>query len=476
MITKVLKLFILTFCTVSYALCQDLNQLPNTLEYRIDLKIDYDTRKLFGICEMKISNETDNPIEKVPILLYRLLTLKSVNDERDESLTYSQSIMSISGWEEIQVNFIDISLNKILNPGEQQTIILEYEGFLFGYSSEGWRYVKDHIDKNFTLIRTDGFGYPVIGYPSEKDMMKISQQQYDYLINITIPASLHAVTGGKLIDIIGTGDEKTYVFRNKKQSWRLDIAISDYKTLEQGENRVYYFADDSISAQKIMKALQGAFNLYTSWFGPLDNYQGFSIIEVPEGYSSQQDIAAIILSAENFKESSDMRTIYHEIAHSWNVRNMEDQPSRFETEGFAQFMQFRLLEELDKKGNAVSEAAEGYLDRVRNAFLANKEYQTIPIKDYGIHEMTNYSYTLGMAVFAIFYELIDQEHFNNIIGTFYSDNHASGATLDEFIEHCIKLAPVDLKRFFKDWIYTTRGINLVVEGKTYDELIDYYRE
>lgn len=476
MITKLLQIFWLSTGIVSFTFSSGVKQLPSTLEYKLDLRIDYDAKKLFGICEMKISNETDNPIKNVPILLYRLLTVKSVENEHDESLPYSQSIISISGWEQIQVNYINISLDKILYPGEQRKIKLEYEGFLFGYSAEGWRYVRDHIDKGFTLIRTDGFGYPVIGYPDEQDMMMIAQEKYDYQINITVPDELLAVTGGKLIDTFKNDNEITYEFRNKKPSWRLDIAISNFKILEKGENKVYYFAEDSLGAQKIMKALNESIKLYTSWFGPLNNYQGFSIIEVPEGYSSQQDIAAIILSAENFKESSDMRTIYHEIAHSWNVTNMEDQPSRFETEGFAQFMQFLLLEKLDNRKNAVSEAAEGYLERVRNAFLGNKEYQTIPIKDYGKHDMTGYSYTLGMVLFAVFYDLVGQEDFNNIIGSFYSVNNKKGATLDDFINHCKELAPIDLKIFFDDWIYTTRGINLIVEGKTYNELIEYYKK
>jgi hypothetical protein len=475
MIPQKLLIFLISLTFVSFAFSSDVNRLPNTLEYKLDLRIDYGTKKLYGKCEITISNETNQPIETVPILLYRLLSVKNVENKNNVSLPFTQKVISISGWEEIQVNFIEISLSKKLSPGEQSKIELEYEGYLFGYSAEGWRYVKDHIDKNFTIIRTDGFGYPIIGYPNERDMMKIAQEKYDYLINITIPNEMIAVTGGKLIDQIKTNDETTFIFRSKKPSWRLDIAISDYEIFEKGENKVYYFASDSLGAQKVIKALQASFELYTSWFGRLNNYQGFSVIEVPEGYSSQKDITAIILSADNFKTSKEMHTIYHEMAHSWNVTNLDVQPCRFESEGFAQFLQFLLLEKLDNKENAVSEAAQRYLDRIRNTFNEKKEYQTIPIKDYGVHEMTDYSYTLGMVVFAILYDLVGQDHFNKVIGSFYSANDSKGATLDEFINHCLKLAPLDLKRFFDDWIYSTKGIKLVVDGKTFEELIHYYK-
>jgi len=366
-------------------------------------------------------------------------------------------------------------LDKTLSPGEQGKIKIGYDGYLFGYSAEGWRYVKDHISEDFTIIRTDGFGYPIIGYPSESEMWHILQEKYDYKVNVTVPAEKVVVTGGKSTDWTRNGDEITYSFVNKKPAWRIDIAISDYKTLENGENKIYYFSHDSLSALNVMKALQNSFKLYTGWFGPLNNYQGFSVIEIPEGYGSQQDITAIILAGENFQEPDDMRAIYHEIAHLWNVKNLEPQPCRFESEGYAQFLQFLLLEKLNDKENAVSEAATDFLNRIKNTFTKNEEYQNIPIKDYGIKGMTDYSYTLGMVVFAIFYDIAGQEYFNKIIGSFYKANHSEGATLDDFIEHCKKSVPVDLEGFFNDWIYTTKGIQLVVDGKSFDELKQYYK-
>jgi hypothetical protein len=460
----------------SIALGLDPGLLPKTLAYQLDVRIDYDKEKLYGTCAITIAIETDQPIKQIPILLYRLLTVKSVVNENNISLPFSQRVVSITDWEQIQANFIEISLNKPLSLGEQRTIKIEYEGYFFGYAAEGWRYVKDHIDKAFTLIRTDGFGYPVIGYPSDRDMMKIAQQKYDYLLNITVQNEREVVTAGELIDKIKTDDQTTFTFRSKKPSWRFDIAISDYKMLEEGKNRVYYFPSDSLGAKRIMNALHASYELYTGWFGPLNDYQGFSIIEVPEGYSSQMDVAAIILSAENFNPSKEMQIIYHEMAHMWNVTNMDDQPCRFETEGHAQFLQFLLQEKLDNKKNAVAEAAQGYLDRVRKTFKEKVGYQTIPIKAYGVHDMTEYSYTLGMVAFAIFYHLVGQDHFNSIIGSFYAAYYSSGATLDEFIDHCKKSAPIDLEPFFNDWIYTTNAIKLVVEGKTYAELIQYYKE
>jgi len=103
-INRLLKWFlVLTF--VSSAFSSASGQLPSIPEYRLDLRIDYDTKKLYGTCEITISNRTEEPIKTIPVMLYRLLTIKNVEDENNVRLSFDTKIISISGWEQIQVNF-----------------------------------------------------------------------------------------------------------------------------------------------------------------------------------------------------------------------------------------------------------------------------------------------------------------------------------------------------------------------------------
>lgn len=467
---KTIGMALVLLAMVSSVFSIDPMPMPTTLAYRLALKIDFDAQKMQGRCRITVSNETDQAMEKVPLLLYRLLSVSQVEDGQGAALPFSQKVVSISGWEQIQVNFIEVTLGESLLPGGQATVELDYEGWFIGYSADGWRYVKDHIDRSFTMVRTDGFGYPVVGYPNDRDMMR-AWERYDYEVQVCVPEGLTVATAGALTSLTEAGDETCYVFRSKAPSFRIDVAIADYRIFEAGLNRVYYFPADSLGAQRVMNALQSSFELYTDWFGPLENYLGFSVLEVPEGYGSQQDVTAILLTADNFMASRDMNTMYHEMAHAWNVRNLEAQPCRFESEGFARFLEFLLMEKMDLRKNMVSETAQGFVDRIRTSFNENREYLEIPMIDYGIRDMTNYSYTLGMVVFTIFYELVGQATFNEVIGSYYAKYHATGATADDFIAHCHNSSPLDLESFFNDWIYTTRGIQLIAEGKSLDELI-----
>ncbi len=470
----VLSLLILLNLNAS-TLTANIVGLPNTLRYKLDLRIDYNSEKMFGLCEITISNCTDKPVINVPVLLYRLLTVTSVSGGDGRPLNYNQKVISITGWEKLQVNFIEISLEHSLLPGEESIITIAYEGYLLGYANEGWRYVRDHISKDFTIIRTDGFDYPVIGYPDEQNMMAVIKERYDYLINITLPEGVTPVSGAELVNKVRAGEETTYTFRSKKPSWRLDVAIDDYQVYDKNGNKIYYFKEDSVSASTMLHSMERTVNLLTDWFGPVKDFRGYSIIEIPEGYSSQQDVTSFNITADNFKNPEGMLSIYHEISHLWNVKPLETQPCRFESEGLAQFMEFLISEKLDKKEHAVYDAAQKYLDNVRKDFKEKPEYQDVSIKDYGIRNMTSYSYTLGMVVFSLFYDLMGQERFNQVIRSFYSSFGDKGATLDDFINNCGRSGPFNTERFFNDWIYSTNAIKLIIAGKSYNELKDYYK-
>lgn len=64
--------------------------------------------------------------------------MKAITDGQGMTMPYQQEVLSLEDWEEIQVNYIEVRLPKPLASGQSKTIGIVYEGFLFGYSNEGW--------------------------------------------------------------------------------------------------------------------------------------------------------------------------------------------------------------------------------------------------------------------------------------------------------------------------------------------------
>ena len=267
-----------------------------TTRYALEIEVDYDAKKVFGNCRMTVQNPTDRPISHIPLILYRLLKVTDVTDEKGAAISYRQDVLSLEDWEELQVNYTEVRLSEPLAPGQSLTIGIAYEGFLFGYSNEGWMYVKDHIDKEFTIMRKDGFGYPALGYPNLQRNRMAGFPSYDYTLSVTVPEDLVVANGGKLTGKSTINGRTTYTYRNIKPAWRMDMPIAPYGIVEDKANnlKIFHFPEDKENAGMILEGMKKTIQLCTNWFGPPDDFQGFTIIEVPEGYGSQADISSIL--------------------------------------------------------------------------------------------------------------------------------------------------------------------------------------
>jgi hypothetical protein len=447
-----------------------------TLRYELDVKVDYENQKIFGTCLLTIQNPADQAVSRVPLILYRLLKVTSVASETGESIPYEQKVLSFEDWEKLQVNYVDVHLPQALASGKSLTLAIDYEGYILGYTEAGWMYVKDHVDRDFTIVRMDGYGYPVVGYPSDKVNRKAGLQSFDYLISVTVPDDLAVANGGKLVDKVIQDGQVTYTYANIKPAWRIDMPVAAYGVAEDKNNKlkVFHLPEDKENAGMILDAMQKALRLYTGWFGPADAFQGFTIIEVPEGYGSQADVTSILQTADAFKERSNLTALYHEISHIWNVRALDPLPPRFESEGLAMFLQYLVQERLDNRKDALK---KGY-DRLSQRFIQqcqrNPRCKDVSIIEYGREDLTDLSYTKGMLFFTILYRLMGEEDFLETMGGFYQKYVKTGATAQEFLNYLKQRSKADLDKLYREWIYGNESTRLIFDKIPLEEILRRY--
>jgi hypothetical protein len=450
------------------------------LDYTIDFFVDYDKEKISADCRFTVHNPTKEPIKNIPVLLYKEFKVLSLKDERGQKRPFTQEIIPFADWDKLKVNTIEVVLENPLLPGEKTSLNITYEGCLSGYEETGMRYVKDHISKDFTLIREECKTYPIISYPNLLSLREaVTHTQFDYLVKVTVPESLVVANGGQLIDKISKDGLATYSFRNIKPAWRIDIAIADYGILEDKVNhfKIYHFKEDAKGAKLILDAMKKAIDLLTEWLGPLkdkDNVS-FSVIEIPSGYGGQNDITSIILTAEAFKDETRISGLYHEISHWWNVRPLEPFPCRMESEGFATFMDGLIDDRLKNRKSSLKERYERISANLRKRFQKDPKAMNVPIIDYGKESMTGLSYSKGGAVFILLYDLLGERSFFDIMGRFYSTYFETGASTDDFTAFINKNSKIDLTLFFKEWIYGTESNQYIMEQIPYEQILQKYR-
>ncbi len=471
-------LLTLLFCCFAFAqniLDEGKIKRLRVLNYDWQVDIDYNQKTYTSHCRIEVKNTSKGQIYHIPFLLYRLVKVYSIADNNERELKFTQDVVEIEDEPAWQINLVIVNLNYPISPNETRSFSFHYGGYMFGYQ-EIMGYTKDSIKSDFTILRKDCFAYPDLSYPSWNAMKERGFEAFDYKIAITVPQDYVVANGGRLLSMSRADEKVTFYYTNIKKAWRMDIAIAQYKKIEdEGKKlRIYCFKEEAENASRILLEMAEAFSLYIRWFGPIKNYQGYTLIEIPEGYGSQADITSILQTADAFTKEKNIVGLYHEIAHQWNPPSKDPLPARWESEGFAMFIQNLAYDTL-KGCRKLEKAMELLRQRYIEGCKREAKGISIPIIDYGREKIFHFSYTKGAWLFYVLYNLIGQEDFNAIIAAYYNKYYETGATSEDFVRLAKKIARRDVELFFKEWLFTAKSSQYLIDNIPLQDILQKYK-
>ena len=458
--------------------CSDEAPAVAATTYELSLVVDYGAKTIAASCMLTATNWSHDLVGYVPIVLHPSLTVEAITDEKGRPLPFTQGVVPSKGHATKTVNYVDIRLPRPVQPGQSASVSLHYGGLLSGYADEGMLYLKDHVGDDFTIIRTDALGYPQISYATEtsqrRSVMRHFGKGFDYSIEVTVPDNLVVANGGALVGTTRKDGLATYVYKNIKPAWRMDICIADYE-VHEGKTaglRVFYFRNHERGASRVYEAAEGSIRLFTDWFGPLDDWRGFAVIEVPEGYGSQADVTCVLQTADAF--TGELHELYHEISHFWNPRPLDDAPSRFETEGLACFLEYLVAEKLENRPGLLDKGVEAKRNEFRMRCGQNGKFKTVAMCDYGKAGLTDGSYSKGMVALYVLYRLVGEDGLLQIIREFRGRHATKGATLADFVDVAEEVSSRNLTKFFEDWVYGAKSSEYVVNETPVADIVARY--
>jgi len=198
------------------------------------------------------------------------------------------------------------------------------------------------------------------------------------------------------------------------------------------------------------------------------------VIEIPEGFGSQASLSAGILqTADAFRDRSQLSQVYHEISHLWNAADL-DRPSPRWNEGLASFLQYRMAADLDGWNQWEPRIARA-VESLRKQGASPAPCNTTPMVHYGSAELTDQSYSPGMLMFYVLYQVLGQETFDQAYAGFLQQNRSKGATSADLIV-AFRAASPKSERIFQDWRLTTRWYSLISSGKPFQQVVDEYKQ
>lgn len=422
------------------------------LEYEI-LPSDHIYR---GTATLSLENISDRGQTTLPLGLYRLQDVEGVEDTLGRPLEFVADVVKAPDWPGFQAVTIEVKLPDAVGAGETARLRVRHGGPMLGYR-ELMRYTKDSIEEDFSLLRPDVLAYPVLGPVTERDLLGNINTQivagWTFRLRVTVPKPLVVAASGRQVRRTQLDAKRwRYEFESILPTWRVDVAVADYKVVEQAQQqlKVYVFPAHVKMAEAAMEVMVKAMDTFRQWFGPVPG-AGYTLIEIPEGYGSQAGTLYCLQTADVLKDENKLQNLAHEISHAWNVPSREAHVSRFLDEAFASYFQ-ALFDEVFLGAPAKARRLEDY----RQSYLRRVERQpkwgTVAIADYGREELTDLSYVKGPWVLAVLDEIVGHNTFKQIVRTFLARYRRSGATLAELRAVAEEVSGRKLDSFWADWI------------------------
>ena len=253
----------------------------------------------------------------------------------------------------------------------------------------------------------------------------------------------------------------------------LNITIAPYRVLETTGARIFHFPADSTGASMLRDGVTGALGRFEQWYGRLTTAPDLAVMEIPEGFGSQASLTAgVILQADAFRDRAQLRQLYHELSHLWNVPDLE-LPSPRWNEGLATFLQWRMAAELDAWNDwdaRVTATTQSLMRRCAPQMACD----SIPFSEFGKMGRTDLSYSVGFLMFYALHDVLGAESFDRAYRGFFQRYRERGATTADLASSFREADPRSAA-IFSDWLLTTRWYARLRAGETLPQMMEGYR-
>lgn len=451
----------------------DSEGLPIAAHYSLAYEIYPVEGRLEAHATIEIENPTRRSWESIPFLLYRLLDVGMVTGENGLPIEFETDIVRDQDAHDLQLNRLDVALPEPLAPGRSTRIGIEFEGTIAGYR-EVWRYVRDSISDEYTLLRDDTFAYPILSLPSASSRHR--ERRFTYDLEVSVPADFVVASGGRRTGLDQKGDRAVFSYVSKVPVWRLDIAAARFSVQqnEAGSLFVFVMPGHEEGARRVLEAMNDSVDLYTELFGPAGDFLGYTAIEIPAGWGSQAADLYFLQTAKAFEDPNSLGEVYHEVAHNWNAKPREDvKRCRYFDEAFASY--FQALAERAFHGE---EAWLADMEHSRSVFSRwverDPRYAETPIIEYGTADSGHLSYSKGAWSLYVLHRLVGNETFYQIVRSLLDRSTRENVDFADFERIAEATSGRDLSEFFDEWFRGSESSSLLLNSVPIEQILRRY--
>ena len=429
-----------------------INKNIDIKHYVFQLRLTDSNDEIIGTTQVTVN------FKQAGMLNFRLDLINTSTEKKDKGMVVegvSISNTTVNYTHENDALIIYLPKSSVAN--ETITFTIKYHGIPFDGLRIGATKFGDRSFFNENWPNRGRHWLPILDHPSDKATSEFI---------VTAPAHYKVVSNGLLLEESSLGNNTMLTHWKQSvpvSSWLFVLGVADFavqyvddfegksiQTWVYSKNREAGFYDFKEPTKKVLA-------FYTKYVGPYA-YEKLANIQTPSVNGGMETSSAIFYGENLVNGKGDERTkniVVHEIAHQWfgNAVTEATWDDAWLSEGFATF--FTLLYYENQYGQAE------YNNRIIKAKKAVLD-MTIKMPDFSIIAprtaekeavTTGLTYQKGAWFLHMLRDKIGEQNFQKGIKSYYKKFYNANATTDEFRMEMEKAAGLDLKIFFKQWLY-----------------------
>jgi aminopeptidase N len=350
-----------------------------------------------------------------------------------------------------------ISLPKNSVANETITFTIKYHGIPFDGLRIGATKFGDRSFFNENWPNRGRHWLPVLDHPSDKATSEFI---------VTAPSHYKVVSNGLLLEESSLGNNTNLTHWKQSvpvSSWLFVLGVADFavqyvddfegksiQTWVYSKNREAGFYDFKEPTKKVLA-------FYTKYVGPYA-YEKLANIQTPSVNGGMETSSAIFYGENLVNGKGEERTrniVVHEIAHQWfgNAVTESTWDDAWLSEGFATFFTILYYENQygqDEYNKRIIKAKKAVLDMA----VKMPDFSIIAPRTAEKEAVTTgLTYQKGAWFLHMLRDKIGERNFQKGIQSYYKKFFNANATTDDFRFEMEKAAGLDLKIFFKQWLY-----------------------
>ena len=454
---KSLKPFILLLCIIVYpvVVCADdypVNKNIDIKHYSFELSLSDNTDEIFGNAKIYLLFKKSGLKTFRLDLINKTLERKGKGMQIDSVTLGNVSVPYIHQNDEIIINLPHGSV-----ANAEFAVSIKYHGIPFDGLKIGPTRNGDRSFFSENWPNKARHWLPTYDHPSDKATSEFI---------VKAPSHYKVISNGLLMEESDLGNNVKLT--HWKQSvpvscWLTVLGVADFavkyvdkfegKSIETwvySKDRVAGFYDFEEPTKKVLE-------LFSKYVGPFA-YEKLANIQSVNSGGGMETSSAIFYSDKLINGKRDVRlrnVVIHEIAHQWfgNAVTETTWDDAWLSEGFATFFTMLFIEKEYGKEEYEKEIIKSK-NIVFNLIKKNPDFSIVSQRTAEKEDVTSgLTYQKGAWVLHMLRDMIGENKFKIGIQSYYAKYFNANATTDDFRKEMEKASGIDLKQFFKQWLY-----------------------